>query len=160
MCREITRISSLILRAAQDQLPVAHPSYPGVGMTISQLFGPPENDQTDGKNAVTVAGGEVDFDNLSSWIGALDRCPGGTGLCVRMAAMYAKGQLKLGELFRQEGLLNVYYSGHLIEETKVGDYTAVVPTITGQSWICGFHTLVFDPTDPFTEGFTIGDIWA
>lgn len=36
--REITRISSLILKAAQDQLPVANPDYPGVGITISQLF--------------------------------------------------------------------------------------------------------------------------
>ena len=37
MGREITRVSSLILRAAQDQLPVHHPDYPDVGITISQL---------------------------------------------------------------------------------------------------------------------------
>ena len=38
MGREITRVSSLILRAAQDQLPVHHPDYPDVGITISQTF--------------------------------------------------------------------------------------------------------------------------
>ena len=32
MGREITRVSSLILKAAQDQLPVEHPNYPGVGI--------------------------------------------------------------------------------------------------------------------------------
>lgn len=82
MGREITRVSSLILRAAQDQLPVHHPDYPDVGITISQLSGPTTNPNADWKNAVTVASGAVDFDNPSTWIGALDRCPCGTGtLC-------------------------------------------------------------------------------
>lgn len=158
--REITRISSLILKAAQDQLEVAHPDYPGVGITISQLFGPTDDPSADIRNAVTVASGEVDFDNPSTWIGALDRCPCGTGTCARMAAMYAKGELKLNESFRHQGLLGVVYKGELIEETTIGDYKAIVPTITGCSWIYGFNNLVLDPTDPFTEGFTIGDIWA
>jgi proline racemase len=35
----------------------------------------------------------------------------------------------------------------------------VVPTITGTAWITGFATYVFDPADPFAEGFTVGDIW-
>jgi proline racemase len=37
---------------------------------------------------------------------------------------------------------------------------AVVPTITGKSRIYGLNTYVLDHDDPFTEGFTIGDIWA
>ena len=158
--REITRISSLILKAAQDQLEVAHPDYPGVGITISQLFGPTDDPNADIKNAVTVASGEVDFDNPSTWIGALDRCPCGTGTCARMAAMYAKGELNLNDPFRHQGLLGVVYKGELIEETTIGKYKAIVPTITGCSWIYGFNNLVLDTTDPFTEGFTIGDIWA
>ena len=27
-------------------------------------------------------------------------------------------------------------------------------------WITGFADYVIDPTDPFPDGFTIGDIWA
>lgn len=158
--REITRISSLILKAAQDQLEVSHPDYPGVGITISQLFGQTDDPNADIRNAVTVASGEVDFDNPSTWIGALDRCPCGTGTCARMAAMYAKGELKLNEAFRHQGLLGVVYKGELVEETTIGEYKAIVPTITGCSWIYGFNNLVLDSTDPFTEGFTIGDIWA
>ncbi|WP_303974723.1 proline racemase family protein [Streptococcus merionis] len=158
--REITRISSLILKAAQEQLEVNHPDYPGVGITISQLFGPTDDPKADIRNAVTVASGEVDFDNPSTWIGALDRCPCGTGTCARMAAMYAKGELKLNETFRHQGLLGVVYKGKLVEEVDIHGYKGVVPTITGSSWIYGFNNLVLDPTDPFTEGFTIGDIWA
>ena len=52
------------------------------------------------------------------------------------------------------------YKGELIEETQIGGHKAVIPTIAGESWIYGYGNLVLDSTDPFTEGFTIGDIWA
>ena len=160
--REITRVSSLIMKACQDQLPVSHPQYPGVGVTISQLYGPsPDPSKSDVINAVTVASGTVDFDNPSTWIGALDRCPCGTGTCARMAAMQAKGELKVGQKFRHQNLLGVVYEGELVEEAgEIDGHKAFVPTITGESWIYGFNTLVLDSSDPFTEGFTIGDIWG
>jgi hypothetical protein len=55
--RDITRTSALILRAAQDQLEVAHPDYPGIGITIAQLSGPTDNPHADRRNAVTMASG-------------------------------------------------------------------------------------------------------
>ena len=48
----------------------------------------------------------------------------------------------------------------LVEETTSGRTAAIVPSITGQAWITGFARYVVDPTDPFPDGFTIGDIWA
>jgi proline racemase len=52
------------------------------------------------------------------------------------------------------------FTGRLIEKTKVGPYEAVVPELSGQAWISGFANYVVDPTDPFQNGFTVGDIWA
>jgi len=34
------------------------------------------------------------------------------------------------------------------------------PPIGGQAWIYGFANYVLDPTDPFTNGHTVGDLWA
>lgn len=157
---EITRVSALILKAAQDQLPVEHPDYPGYGITISQLSGESKNPNTDRKNAVMVASGEISFDDPGTWTGAIDRCPCGTGTCAKMAAMHAKGELKLNETFRHEGILGNVFTGHLVEETTIGNHKAVVPTVGGQSWIYAFTNYVLDPTDPFPEGYTVGDIWA
>jgi len=157
---EIARISSIIRKAAQEQLPVEHPDYPGVGISISQLYGPTDNSKADWKNAVTVASGELDWNDPSTWTGALDRCPCGTGTCAKMAALYAKGELSLNQDFRHEGILGTVYTGRLVEEVKVGNYKAVVPTVSGQAWITGYSTYVLDPTDPFPNGYTIGDIWA
>jgi len=148
------------LKAAQDQLPVEHPHYPGVGITISQLSGPTDNPNADWKNAVTVASGPVDFNNPATWTGALDRCPCGTGTCAKMATLYAKGKLKLNKSFRHEGLLGTSFTGHLVEEVQVGKYRGVIPTIGGQAWIYGYNTYVLDPSDPFVNGYTVGDIWA
>ncbi|MEC1760064.1 proline racemase family protein [Schinkia azotoformans] len=70
---EIARISSMIRKAAQEQLPVEHPHYPGVGITISQLSGPTTNPKADWKNVVNVASGDLDWEDPSTWTGALDR---------------------------------------------------------------------------------------
>ncbi len=48
----------------------------------------------------------------------------------------------------------------LIRKAKVGDYDAVVPTLSGRAWITGFADYVIDAEDPFPEGFTVGDIWG
>jgi len=77
-----------------------------------------------------------------------------------MATLHARGRLALEEDFRHEGILGTVFTGRLLEETRIGDRTAVVPQITGQAWITGIADYVVDPTDPFPDGFTIGDIWA
>ena len=76
-----------------------------------------------------------------------------------MAVLHAKGRLAIGEPFRHEGILGTVFIGHLVEETSVGPYRAVVPAITGTAWITGMATYVVDPSDPFPDGFTVGDIW-
>ena len=77
-----------------------------------------------------------------------------------MACLHAKGKLALGETFLHEGILGTVFAGRLVEETTVGGRAAVVPTIAGQAWITGFAQYVLDPTDPFPEGYTLGDIWG
>ena len=76
-----------------------------------------------------------------------------------MAALHAKGQLNLHEDFKHEGLLGSIFTGRLVAETTGGPYQAVVPTVSGQAWITGFHDYVLDDSDPFPEGFRMGDIW-
>lgn len=157
---EIARISAMIRQAAIEQLPVEHPDYPGVGITISQLSGPASSPDADWKNAVTVASGGFDWDRPSTWTGALDRCPCGTGTCAKMAVLHAKGELPLNQDFRHQGILGNVFTGRLVEEARIGEKTAVVPTISGTSWIYGINTYVLDNDDPFTEGFCVQDIWA
>ncbi len=158
--RDITRITELIKAAANEQLPVVHPEQPGfAGITIGQLSGPAHDPANSMRNVVTVSTGRLDFDRPSTWTGAIDRSPCGTGTSARMAVLHARGLLRLGQTFRHEGILGTVFTGRLVEETHVGAHRAVVPTITGTAWITGLATYVVDPTDPFPDGYTVGDIW-
>jgi proline racemase len=158
---EIARIGEMIKVAASEQLPVCHPENPEIsGISISQLSG--LSDQVKGriKNAVVVSTGILDWKNPGTWTGALDRSPCGTGTCAKMAVLHAKGELALGEEFPHEGPLGTVFTGRLLRETEIGEYKAVVPSLSGTAWITGFAEYVLDPEDPFPEGFTVGDIWG
>jgi proline racemase len=76
-----------------------------------------------------------------------------------MATLHAKGKLGLNQLFNHEGILGTLFAGKLIEETRIGTYRAVVPTIGGTAWITAINQFVVDPSDPYPDGFTVGDIW-
>jgi proline racemase len=158
---DIVRITEMIKAAANEQLPVVHPDQHGfAGITIGQLSGPPHDPANSRRNVVTVSTGTLDWERPATWTGAIDRSPCGTGTCAKMATLLAKGELKVGEPFRHEGILGTVFTGRLVEETTIGEYRAAVPTITGQAWITGFASYVVDPTDPFPDGYTVGDIWA
>jgi len=149
--RDIVMVMEKIKAATQEQLPVVHPENPAIaGVSIAQMSGTPSSAGADRKNTVVVSTGSL---------GALDRSPCGTGTCAKMAVLHAKGQLPLGRDFVHEGILGTTFTGRLIEETRVGPYAAVVPTLSGQAWITGFAQYVVDPEDPFPNGFTVGDIW-
>ena len=151
--RDIVRVAESIKTAAQEQLPVTHPENPGIaGVSIAQISGEPLCAGAHRKNAVVVS--------TSPGNGVLDRSPCGTGTCAQMAVLHAKGKLPLHQDFVHEGILGTLFTGRLVEETRVGPYPAVVPTLSGQAWITGFAQYVLDPSDPFPEGFTVGDIWS
>jgi proline racemase len=77
-----------------------------------------------------------------------------------MASLFEKNKLDLETDFIHEGILGTTFTGRLVRETKVGNYDAVVPTITGRAWITGLAQYVLDDSDPFPEGFVVGDIWG
>lgn len=158
--RDITRTVEMIKAAAAEQFPVVHPEQPAFrGITNGMLVGRAHDPRNSARNAVSVSTGKLDWDRMSSWTGIIDRSPCGTGTCARMAALHAKGKLALGEDFRHESIIDTVFTGRLLEETRLGDQAAVVPTITGSAWIYAFTSYVLDPSDPFPEGFTVRDIW-
>jgi proline racemase len=159
--RTIVRLGEMIKAAARDALPAVHPENPAIeGISISQLWGPARDAGANRRNAVVVSTGTLDWNRPDTWTGAIDRSPCGTGTCAAMAVLHSKGELALHEDFVHEGLLGTRFVGRLVEETTVGDRAAVVPTLSGQAWITGTAEYVLDPSDPFPEGFTVGDIWA
>ena len=159
--RALARLGAMVRQAAREQLEAVHPENPEIRqVSISMLTEPFDREAGEAKNAVVLATGNLDWNRTETWTGALDRSPCGTGTSARMAVLHARGELAIGETLRHYGPLGTVFEGRLIGETTVGGVPAVIPTITGTAWITGKAQYVVDPTDPFPEGYTIGDIWG
>ena len=158
---DIVRITEMIKAAAADQLPVVHPDQPGfAGITIGQLSGQAHDPANSRRNVVTVSTGTLDWERPgrpgpapSTARRAGPARPQGWRRSTRAASS------RSAMTFRHEGILDTVFTGRVEEETTIGDYRAIVPSITGQAWITGFASYVLDPTDPFPDGYTMGDIW-
>jgi proline racemase/trans-L-3-hydroxyproline dehydratase len=99
---------------------------------------------------------EDDYRNVVVFgAGQFDRSPCGTGTCAKMAALYSKGELRLGEKFVYTSIIGTSFTGKLIGSTKVGNFDAVIPEITGKAFITGFNNYVIDERDPLKYGFLV-----
>jgi proline racemase len=83
----------------------------------------------------------------------VDRSPTGTGTAGRVAQLYARGKLKLGETIINESIIGTTFTGRVLEETKVGDFDAVIPEVSGRAFMTGFNQWVVEEEDPVAEGF-------
>jgi proline racemase len=159
--RELTRAAALLKLAASEQLSVLHPLNPSIDhINLVTLHTGDRSPGRSDSNATVVTTGALRPDDPRTWTGTLDRSPCGTGTCARMAALYARGQLGIGELFRHRSIIGSEFVGELTGTTTVGPYAAVLPRITGRAWVTGYSRWVLDDTDPFPFGYTVGDIWA
>jgi proline racemase len=147
--RDLSRTGERIRAAAREQLPCVHPKNPEIaGVTIVQLAEPWQGVGKVTKNAVVVSPGR------------LDRSATGTGLSARLAVLHARGQMGVGDSMTHASALGSTFDGRIVEETRVGDRSAIVPAIRGSAWITGIWQLFVDPDDPFPEGYLLSDTWG
>ncbi|UOQ90523.1 proline racemase family protein [Agromyces endophyticus] len=159
--RALARAGALIKLAAQQQFDVVHPTNPSIDrVNLIMLHSGDRVPGEQARNTVVLTNGRLDADDPSTWTGALDRSPCGTGTSARMAALHARGQLAIGEEFSHRSIIGSEFIGALTGTTTVAGRPAVLPTVTGRAWITGRSTWILDSTDPFPAGYTVGDIWG
>ena len=76
-----------------------------------------------------------------------------------MAARVARGELEVGETFEHRSILGTRFIGEVLGETDIAGTAAILPAITGRTFITGRAEWVLDPDDPFPTGYTLGDFW-
>ena len=158
--RDLVRAGALLRMAARERFDVRHPLNPDVtGISLVMLHSGPRRPGVDARNTVVLTQQGLRPDRPETWTGILDRSPCGTGTCARMAALYARGDLAIGEPFTHRSILDSVFVGHLTGTTTVAGVPAVTPTITGRTWITGRATWVLDPEDPYPDGYTVADLW-
>lgn len=126
------------------EIKVQHPTMPHINtVDLVEIYDAPTHPDANYKNVVIFGQGQV------------DRSPCGTGTSAKLATLYAKGELKEGEKFVYESIAGTLFEGEIVGKTKIGDYDAIIPRITGAAYITGFNHFVFDDEDPLVNGFIL-----
>lgn len=110
---------------------------------LVEIYDDPVHKDADYRNVVIFGQGQV------------DRSPCGTGTSAKLATLYSKGQIKVDEPFVYESILGTIFKGRVIGTTKVGEYEAIIPEITGSAFITAFNQFVVSPDDPVKTGFIL-----
>jgi proline racemase len=146
--RALADLGERIRPAVAEQLEIAHPAEPALGVLSFPVFTARPRDGGDARNATVVAPGR------------LDRCATGTATSARLAVLAARGLIDDDEAFVNESVIGTRLVGRIASRTTVGGQDAIVPAISGRAWITGMHQFVLDPDDPFPEGFRLADTWG
>ena len=142
---EIIAKGKKIRVAVNEQVKIQHPEKDFINQcTHVEFSGPSTHPEADQKNVVVIPPG------------AIDRSPCGTGTAAKLAALYSRGKVKLGQEFVHESIIGTLFRSKILEVTEIKDIPAVVTEIKGRAFITGFNNLVLDPEDPLAEGFLLG----
>ena len=138
---DITAVGLAIMAAINETAPPHHPETAGVDHCHHVEFLAPGSTARHSRHAMSI------------YPGWFDRSPCGTGTSARMAELWARGQLGLGDEFVNESFIGTRFIGRIIAETDVAGVPAIISTITGRAWVTGMAQYLYDPSDPFPAGF-------
>ncbi len=135
-----------VIQSINKQVSIQHPEkdyIKGLSFLVSDKPANPEAKVRDTVKNILVG------DN------SIDRSPCGTGTSARVAARYAKGELRLGETLVTESIIGSHFHARAVKEVSVGGIKAIIPEVTGRAFVTGMHTFVIDEDDPFKYGFKV-----
>lgn len=133
-----------VKRAVEATATIAHPDEPGLqGIYGTIITGPAVEPGVHSRNVTIFAEGEV------------DRSPTGTGVSARLAALFARGEVGMGEEIAIESIIGSRFTGRIIGEARVGDWPAVIPEVGGRGFLSGFCQFMLDPEDEVGRGFLV-----
>ena len=140
---KLTEAGMAILEAVNRQIPVEHPELPYIReVAACEIYGPAQSP-------------EADLRNVAVFDGQIDRSPCGTGTSAKVALLCARQELALNQDFVYESIIGTRFTARAVEKTRVGDFEAVIPQITGSAYITGFSQLLIDERDPVKYGFVL-----
>ena len=141
---KLVELGLTIRNIVNREVKVQHPLNKSINrVNLVEICDEPKNPEATYRNAVIFGAGQV------------DRSPCGTGTCAKMATLYGKGQLSVGEEILSESIIGTLFKGKVVSETKVGNFKAIVPEITGKAYITGFHQFVVENGDSLKYGFIL-----
>ena len=141
---ELTKFGMELIEKVNAEQTMKHPNLDITSVDLAEIYCPTDTPGCDYRNVVIFG------NNMA------DRSPCGTGTSAKLATLHARGKIGIGEDFVYESFIGSRFKGVIKETTKVGEFDAVVPMITGSAYVTGEATYVIDSDDPLKYGFIVG----
>lgn len=141
---ELRELSRVILKAANEKIQVVHPENPSINY-LDQLLYYSTKKEEDGSCLAQCIFGDAQA----------DISPCGTGTSTRLAQKYFRGEIGLGETYRQKSVCGGVFEGTLAQTAMAGEIPAVIPVVScADVHITGFNQLLIERDDKLKNGFT------
>lgn len=142
---EITDLGMKLRKKINDTVEVRHPYLDITTVDLVEFYCSPTNPEADKKNVVIFGESQA------------DRSPCGTGTSAKLATLYARKEIKLGQPFVYESITGSMFRGVATAEVALNEeIQAVIPEITGSAYVTGYNTWLLDADDPLEMGFLFG----
>jgi len=145
--KDIDKLISIgreIKKEISNSIKIQHPFDDDLSFLYGTIFiGEPEDSDSHSRNVCIFADGEV------------DRSPTGTGVSGRLAIHYTRKEIGIDEAIVIESIIGTKFSGKVLEETKFSQYNAMIPEISGTTYITGKHEFYIDPEDQIRGGILL-----
>lgn len=146
--KEITELGMMIREKVNDSVDIRHPYLDITTVDLVEFYGRTDTPGADMKNCVIF--GDTHGEAQA------DRSPCGTGTSAKLAALYAKGKLSVGEKFVYESITGSIFKSEVLKEVDVYGRKGVIPKITGSAHITGMNDWIIDERDTLRYGFLLG----
>ncbi|XP_028296179.1 trans-L-3-hydroxyproline dehydratase isoform X2 [Gouania willdenowi] len=144
--RDLVDAATAVTNAVKSQMKLYHPTSDDLAFLYGTIL-------TDGKDQYS----SEPTANVCVFAEAqVDRSPTGSGVTARVALQYHKGLIQLNQTRTfQSGATGSQFTGRAVEETKCGDFNAVVVEVAGQAFYTGVSHFVQESKDKLTHGFLL-----
>ena len=140
---EITKIGMAMLDYVNKNVEIKHPELDITSVDLIEFYSHKATDGADLRNVVIFGDGMA------------DRSPCGTGCSAKVAQLVAKGELQIGEKITSQSFIGSKFIACPIEKTKVGEFDAVIPQVTGSASVMSMGTYIICKDDNIKYGFSV-----
>ena len=140
----LTDLGMKLLKELNERFEVKHPYLDIKTVDLVEFYGKADKPEAHLKNVVIFGDAQA------------DRSPCGTGTSAKLAYLYDKCKISLGEEFVYESITGSMFRGMAIKETEIDGKRAIIPQITGSAYITGLNRFILSSHDPQKHGFLMG----
>jgi trans-L-3-hydroxyproline dehydratase len=144
--RDFVDAAAALTEAVKQAVPLSHPDSPDLAF----LYGSILTDGGDGSGGVATR-------NVCVFADAeVDRSPTGSGVTARLAAMHARGGLRIGEPRLFESIVGSRFEGAVARAVTLADNRpAIVARVSGRAHYTGTATFTLEGGDELGKGFLV-----